>query len=80
MSDKQKKFAELFKASGNTITEELDVLFNQILIEDFDDNPERMTEFMDSIQEPLPPSSDESQIAMLQETVLQLSELIMGGM
>lgn len=80
MSDKQKKFAELFKASGNTITEELDVLFNQILIEDFDDNPDRMTEFMDSIQEPLPSSSDESQIAMLQETVLQLSELIMGGM
>lgn len=82
MTPNQQHFAELFEASGGVLTEELNKLFDVILVEDFNDDPELMSRFMESLQEPVPPipSPNESQIAMLQETVLQLTELLMGGM
>lgn len=81
MKTNQQHFAELFKASGGVLTEELQDLFQTILVEDFNDNPELMTAFMESLQEPqeVPPTPTEKQLEMLQETVLQLSELMMGG-
>lgn len=82
MKTNQQHFAELFEASGGVLTEELNKLFDVILVEDFNDDPELMSQFMESLQEtdPPAPSPNESQIAMLQETVLQLTELLMGGM
>lgn len=82
MKTNQQHFAELFEASGGVLTEELNQLFDVILMEDFNDDPELMSKFMESLQETDPPatSPNESQIAMLQETVLQLTELLMGGM
>lgn len=82
MKTNQQHFAELFEASGGVITEELQDLFQTILVEDFNDNPELMTAFMESLQKPqeVPPTPTEQQLEMLQETVLQLSELMMGGL
>lgn len=82
MKTNQQHFAELFKASGEILTEELQDLFQTILVEDFNDDPELMTAFMESLQEPkeVPPTPTEQQLEMLQETVLQLSELMMGGL
>lgn len=81
MTDIQKQFAEAFKAAGETLTEEILPLFSQILEEDMGDDPEKMSAFMESITTPkeLPQTSTEIQVAMLQETVLQLTELLMGG-
>lgn len=81
MKTNQQHFAELFEASGGVLTEELQDLFQIILVEDFNDNPELMTAFMESLQKPqeVPPTPTEQQLEMLQETVLQLSELMMGG-
>lgn len=79
MTDKQKRFANLFKESGHVLTPELSKLFDEILMEDFNDNPELMTAFMDNLQG-IPESPLDQQVAMLQETVLQLSGLLMGGM
>lgn len=81
MKTNQQHFAELFEASGGVLTEELQELFQIILVEDFNDDPERMTAFMESLQQPqeVPPIPTEQQLEMLQETVLQLSELMMGG-
>lgn len=79
MTKNQELFIKLWKESGQEFTDELLKLFDVILMEDFHDNPEIMSKFMESIQEvPEPPL--EQQVAMLQETVLQLSELLMGGM
>lgn len=79
MTKNQELFIKLWKESGQEFTDELLKLFDVILMEDFHDNPELMSKFMESIQEvPEPPL--EQQVAMLQETVLQLSELIAGGM
>lgn len=82
MKTNQQHFAELFEASGGVLTEELQDLFQTILVEDFNDNPELMTAFMESLQKPqeVPPTPTEQQLEMLQETVLQLSELMMGGL
>lgn len=82
MKTNQQHFAELFEASGGVLTEELQDLFQIILVEDFNDNPELMTAFMESLQKPqeVPPTPTEQQLEMLQETVLQLSELMMGGL
>lgn len=81
MTTNQQHFAELFKASGGVLTEELNELFDIILVEDFNDNPDRMTAFMDSLRTPatVPPTPTEQQLEMLQETVIQLSELMKGG-
>lgn len=79
MTKNQELFIKLWEESGQEFTDELLKLFDVILMEDFHDNPELMSKFMESIQEvPEPPL--EQQVAMLQETVLQLSELIAGGM
>lgn len=79
MTKNQELFIKLWKESGQEFTDELLKLFDVILMEDFHDNPELMSKFMESIQKvPEPPL--EQQVAMLQETVLQLSELIAGGM
>lgn len=82
MSDNQKRFAKLFKDSGNVLTPEIKPLFDTILSEDFNDDGELMSEFMVSLQPEIQRISDprQEQIDMLQETVLQLSELLMGGM
>lgn len=81
MTTNQQHFAELFEASGGVLTEELNELFDIILVEDFNDNPDQMTAFMDSLRTPatVDPTPTEQQLEMLQETVLQLSELMMGG-
>ncbi|WAX15530.1 hypothetical protein EG103P1_00066 [Enterococcus phage EG103P1] len=79
MTKNQELFIKLWEESGQEFTDELLNLFDVILMEDFHDNPELMSKFMESIQKvPEPPL--EQQVAMLQETVLQLSELIAGGM
>lgn len=79
MTKNQELFIKLWEESGQEFTDELLKLFDVILMEDFHDNPELMSKFMESIQEvPEPPL--EQQVAMLQETVLQLSELLAGGM
>ncbi|WAX15733.1 hypothetical protein EG103P3_00064 [Enterococcus phage EG103P3] len=79
MTKNQELFIKLWEESGQEFTDELLKLFDVILMEDFHDNPELMSKFMESIQKvPEPPL--EQQVAMLQETVLQLSELIAGGM
>lgn len=79
MTKNQELFIKLWEESGQEFTDELLKLFDVILLEDFHDNPELMSKFMESIQEvPEPPL--EQQVAMLQETVLKLSELIAGGM
>lgn len=79
MTKNQELFIKLWKESGQEFTDELLKLFDVILMDDFHDNPELMSKFMESIQKvPEPPL--EQQVAMLQETVLQLSELIAGGM
>lgn len=82
MTTNQQHFAELFEASGGVLTEDLRDLFQTILVEDFGDDPEKMSAFMESLheEEPAPPTPDSEQIAMLQETMLQLTEMIMGGM
>lgn len=79
MTKNQELFIKLWEESGQEFTDELLKLFDVILMEDFHDNPELMSKFMESIQEvPEPPL--EQQVAMLQEAVLQLSELLAGGM
>lgn len=79
MTKNQELFIKLWEESGQEFTDELLKLFDVILMEDFHDNPELMSKFMESIQKvPEPPL--EQQVAMIQETVLQLSELIAGGM
>lgn len=79
MTKNQELFIKLWEESGQEFTDELLKLFDVILMEDFHDNPELMSNFMESIQKvPEPPL--EQQVAMIQETVLQLSELIAGGM
>lgn len=81
MTELQKTFAQLFEESGQTITPEIKPLFDRILTEDFGDDPEKMTAFMLSLQPGVERVDDprQDQIDMLQETVLQLSELLLGG-
>lgn len=79
MTKNQELFIKLWEESGQEFTDELLKLFDVILMEDFHDNPELMSKFMESIQEVPEPPLDQ-QVAMLQETVLQLSELLAGGM
>lgn len=81
MTELQQTFAQLFEETGQTITPEIKPLFDRILTEDFGDDPEKMTAFMLSLQPGVERVDDprQDQIDMLQETVLQLSELLLGG-
>lgn len=69
--------------NGDGFDDELNELFDKVLVEEFDDNPDRMSAFIDTIREKHDPQPQQptnadlqNQIAELQNTIDQLMDII----
>lgn len=76
MTDLQKQFIEAYEAAGRTITGQASELFQELLEKEFDDDPEKMTAFIDSLQEPEPSTIS---LEDLQAAMVELTNMILGG-
>lgn len=76
MTDLQKQFIEAYEAAGRTITGQASELFQELLEKEFDDDPEKMTAFIDSLQEPEPAAIS---LEDLQAAMVELTNMILGG-
>lgn len=76
MTDLQKQFIEAYEAAGRTITGQASELFQELLENEFDDDPEKMTAFIDSLQEPEPAAIS---LEDLQAAMVELTNMILGG-
>nr|DAM27842.1 MAG TPA: DNA polymerases epsilon N terminal [Caudoviricetes sp.] len=76
MTELQKQFIEAYEAAGRTITGQAAELFQELLEKEFDDDPEKMTAFIDSLQEPEPAAIS---LEDLQAAMVELTNMILGG-
>lgn len=76
MTDLQKRFIEAYEAAGRAITGQAAELFQEVLAKDFNDDPEKMSAFMESLQEPEPPTVS---LEDVQAAVVELTNMILGG-
>ena len=76
MTDLQKRFIEAYEAAGRTITGQAAELFQEVLAKDFNDDPEKMSAFMESLQEPEPTTIS---LEDVQAAVVELTNMILGG-
>lgn len=76
MTDLQKRFIEAYEAAGRTITGQAAELFQEVLAKDFNDDPEKMSAFMESLQEPEPAAIS---LEDLQAAMVELTNMIQGG-
>lgn len=76
MTDLQKQFIEAYEAAGRTINGQAAELFQELLEKEFDDDPEKMTAFIDSLQEPEPAAIS---LEDLQAAMVELTNMILGG-
>lgn len=60
----------------SSTTEEMDKLFQELLEKEFNDDPEKMTAFIDSLQEPEPAAIS---LEDLQAAMVELTNMILGG-
>lgn len=75
MTDLQKRFIEAYEAAGRTITGQAAELFQEVLAKDFNDDPEKMSAFMESLQEPEPAAIS---LEDLQAAMVELTNMILG--
>lgn len=76
MTDLQKQFIEAYEAADRTITGQAAELFQELLEKEFDDDPEKMSAFIDSLQEPEPPTIS---LEDLQAAMVELTNMFLGG-
>lgn len=76
MTDLQKQFIEAYEAADRTITGQAAELFQELLEKEFEDDPEKMSAFIDSLQEPEPPTIS---LEDLQAAMVELTNMILGG-
>lgn len=76
MTEKQERFAEVFKANNKSLSGEALTLFQEILAEEMDDDPEKMAAFMQTFEEPKPQTLS---LAEMQDALLELTHLMLGG-
>lgn len=97
MEDKLQRFKELYISlvieQGLAMDDEMLALFEELLAGEFDDNPELMSAFIQSIiDEQTPPEPSElellqreneelkSRIDMTENTILELADMMLGEM
>lgn len=76
MTDLQKQFIEAFEANGRVLSGQAYELFQEVLAKDFNDDPEKMSAFMESLQEPAPAAIS---LEDLQAAMVELTNMILGG-
>lgn len=76
MTDLQKRFVEALEKNNQQIVGEAAELFDEILIKEFNEDPEKMTAFMESLQEPQPAAIS---LEDLQAAMVELTNMILGG-
>lgn len=76
MTDLQKRFVEALEKNNQQIVGEAAELFDEILIKEFNEDPEKMTAFMESLQEPQPAAIS---LEDLQTAMVELTNMILGG-
>lgn len=89
MTDLKKKFIEAYEAAGRTITGQAAELFQELLEKEFDDDPEKMTAFIESLQEPdteigiieklqLENEQLKQSVKLNEATILELADMILS--
>lgn len=76
MTDLQKRFVEALEKNNQQIVGEAAELFDEILIKEFNEDPEKMTAFMESLQAPQPAAIS---LEELQAAMVELANMILGG-
>ena len=89
MTDLRKQFIESYEAAGRTITGHAFELFQKLLVEEFDDDPEKMSAFIESLQEPnneigiieklqLENEQLKQSVKLNEATILELADMILS--
>lgn len=76
MTDLQKQFIEALEANGQVLSGRAYELFQEVLAKDFNGDPEKMSAFMGSLQEPEPAAIS---LEDLQAAMVELTNMILGG-
>lgn len=89
MTDLQKKFIEAYNAADQTITGQAAELFQELLAKEFDDDPDKMSAFMESLQDPdaginiieklqLENEQLKQSVKLNEATILELADMILS--